>query len=606
MDATSSSFSIDARRPKRGAAGALSGLPAFRSVRPRLADSHNERGDAGGGGNGVGGGARHGGDGSRGGGSGEGDGDDGDGDGDGDSSANVELARQVEAGGFATVAELLHAHAVTPSTLKHYECTFAAWKRELCSSGVPDFACASLAATEPIAQRYLGELFAASKAKSTGGMGALRSAASYFYDLARVPQLNPFASSDVTRVIRGATRKRKELGHASEQAAALSARESESIYVAMLRDVDAVRAGGGALSSSWPMKCVLVTAMFATGMWTALRGVSVRSLALNAVSVIDCAGAEFGAVFKIDVHGHKGDASGRLSFEVHPTLANYMVCAQTLLALFVCFFERELLAAEEQLLEGGSASSGARSAYFFPHFSARGALNFFAPASATACSTFLADAARRVGVGGVTFHSPRESLIARALTAGWSTLQTMQWGAWRSDVFLHYARNSTADSHEQARSLGGLPRERGLHVQGAAAVQSAVTDGAAALSAGSAVQSTAVRAAAPFASMSGTFDEHIPVSRGVARLVAFSRLALRAATGECFPHSGALTAAKVSFVLRFFKEREHVNVISSPVVPHNDPTLLFTNAGMNQFKPIFLGQADPTSHLFGMKRAANR
>jgi hypothetical protein len=56
----------------------------------------------------------------------------------------------------------------------------------------------------------------------------------------------------------------------------------------------------------------------------------------------------------------------------------------------------------------------------------------------------------------------------------------------------------------------------------------------------------------------------------------------------------------------FFTERGHTNVVSSPVVPHNDPTLLFANAGMNQFKPIFLGQADPTSHLYGMKRAANR
>lgn len=55
----------------------------------------------------------------------------------------------------------------------------------------------------------------------------------------------------------------------------------------------------------------------------------------------------------------------------------------------------------------------------------------------------------------------------------------------------------------------------------------------------------------------------------------------------------------------FFTERGHTNVVSSPVVPHNDPTLLFANAGMNQFKPIFLGQADPTSHLYGMKRAAN-
>ncbi|WP_072909629.1 alanine--tRNA ligase [Malonomonas rubra] len=41
--------------------------------------------------------------------------------------------------------------------------------------------------------------------------------------------------------------------------------------------------------------------------------------------------------------------------------------------------------------------------------------------------------------------------------------------------------------------------------------------------------------------------------------------------------------------LKFFEEREHRVVSSSSLVPHNDPTLLFTNAGMNQFKDCFLG-----------------
>ncbi|KAJ9060947.1 Alanine--tRNA ligase [Entomophthora muscae] len=55
----------------------------------------------------------------------------------------------------------------------------------------------------------------------------------------------------------------------------------------------------------------------------------------------------------------------------------------------------------------------------------------------------------------------------------------------------------------------------------------------------------------------------------------------------------------------YFAEHGHTFVPSSPTIPHDDPTLLFANAGMNQYKPIFLGTADPTTDFGKLKRAYN-
>jgi len=55
----------------------------------------------------------------------------------------------------------------------------------------------------------------------------------------------------------------------------------------------------------------------------------------------------------------------------------------------------------------------------------------------------------------------------------------------------------------------------------------------------------------------------------------------------------AMTSAELrSAFLEFFRARQHAVVASSSLVPGNDPTLLFTNAGMVQFKDVFLGREE--------------
>lgn len=52
-----------------------------------------------------------------------------------------------------------------------------------------------------------------------------------------------------------------------------------------------------------------------------------------------------------------------------------------------------------------------------------------------------------------------------------------------------------------------------------------------------------------------------------------------------------LTKEIRSRFLNYFKDHQHAVIASSPIVPHDDPTLLFINAGMNQFKDTFLGKS---------------
>ncbi|KAI0758318.1 tRNA synthetases class II (A)-domain-containing protein [Irpex lacteus] len=66
------------------------------------------------------------------------------------------------------------------------------------------------------------------------------------------------------------------------------------------------------------------------------------------------------------------------------------------------------------------------------------------------------------------------------------------------------------------------------------------------------------------------------------------------------------TAAKVrEDFFAYFRSKNHTYVPSSSTIPYEDPTLLFANAGMNQYKAIFLGTVDPHSDLAKLKRAFN-
>ena len=68
----------------------------------------------------------------------------------------------------------------------------------------------------------------------------------------------------------------------------------------------------------------------------------------------------------------------------------------------------------------------------------------------------------------------------------------------------------------------------------------------------------------------------------------------------------SLTAKQIrERFFNFFKHKRHEYVHSSSTIPRDDPTLLFANAGMNQFKPVFVGTVDPNSDMAKWKRVVN-